>query len=239
MLLSIKERKRQIIAKGISLIIGGLGLYTLWTVWLPIITKYCFESFSDIIFLFIFPVPVTCIAIYFFYTAKILWTGLSSKGVCKLAVSLSIIFAGLLLGRIGDIALTLLDKSVWSIIEAPFIMIMAGFFYLLAKKGMFGLFSIQQEYDMKAHHRATKLYFGFLAFIIWSSVSNIVDLLPRDPDHEYVPDKRWLTGLILFGSILLAFLIYRIGIKIFLKKPCAQIIPDCTSSAKNECHKSL
>lgn len=213
------------ISKGISLLAGVAGLYILFGIWFPVITKHHFESIFDIVFLFIFSIPVTCVAVYFLYTAGNLWKGISSRGINKLSVCLSIILAVLLLPVLAKIKPANLesDESFWMVMDVPIVMIIAGIFYLFLKKCIHKWYTIEEEYDSNAHTRATKLYFGFLAVFLWSSVSQISNLLPKSPGDEHVPANTWLEGLIIFGSIPFAWGFYRIGLKLFLKKPPVQM----------------
>jgi divalent metal cation (Fe/Co/Zn/Cd) transporter len=213
--------KRLVISKGIALLIGGVGLFLIWTTWFHIITRYHFESLWDVLFLFIFPIPCTLVALYLLSAAKCLWLTISSKGIHKLSISLSAIFAVLIFSVVGKLESTIYesDKLFWRLINVPFALIMAGIFYLSVKRCLFKWFSVSEEFDSKAHERATKCYFGFLAFSIWNAVSQTSEFLPKDPQFEHVPQNHWHVILIMFGSLLLAFWIYRLGLKVFLKKP--------------------
>ena len=212
--------KRLAISRGIALLIGAIGLYLLWTIWFSIITNYRSESPWSVLFLFTFPLLCTLVALYFLNAAKCLWQAISSKGICKLSISLSAIFAVLIFSIVGKFESMVYesDKLFWGLIGIPFALIMAGIFYLSVKRCLFKWFSVPEECNLKAHTRATKCYFGILAFSIWNAASETSEFLPRDPQFEYVPQNHWYATLIMLGSIVLAFWIYRLGLKVFLKK---------------------
>jgi hypothetical protein len=212
-------KEERIISRGLALFIGAVGLYIVWSVWYSVITRHLYDSVSHIFFLIVFPIPATCVAIYFFHTVIVLWQGLSSRGICKLSIVLSIMFAILLLSISKLIIPDIIAKPFWSMVSFMFIIILAGIFCLCIKRYIFRWFSVQEEIDFAAHQRAVKLYFGFLAFFLWTTVTRTVDFLPKDTNYKNTPDNMWLTGLIMFGSIFLTIWFYKVAIKIYLKKP--------------------
>ncbi|MDH4202145.1 MAG: hypothetical protein OEV87_04565 [Phycisphaerae bacterium] len=129
------EAKR-VISKVLALLLVTTAIYILWGVWIPVITIHKFNSLSDFIFLFIFPVPCTFLAIYFFHTATILRRGISSKGIHKLSVCLSLLFAALVLVIISGFKepLSPKDEPLWSEVSPSFIMIAGGLFFLQIKE---------------------------------------------------------------------------------------------------------
>ena len=98
-------------------------------------------------------------------------------------------------------------------------MALGGLFYLAVKHCLFKWFALSEVLDYAAHRRATKVYFGLLAYALWTAMAVTIELLPRDPDYEHVPANEWLAALIVLGSIPLAFGCYRLGLRFFLRPP--------------------
>lgn len=207
--------KKQLLAKAIALLISAAALYPLYLIWPPVISDFEYESFSQDFFLFIFPIPMTLLAFYFLHSAWILWKGLSPKGIHRLCVCLAWIFAGLLITLVAQ----LIEASLHDF-SSPLIMIAAGLFYLMAKRYLSKWLSVHGQMEYSNRARAAKLYFGFLALFLWQALSSLlIDLFPRHPDYEYVPKYYWLEVPFFVGSIIVAFLFYQAGVKMFLKKP--------------------
>jgi len=219
MLTEIDARQR-LISKVTSIIVGAIGLYIIWGIWWGIIARHQFDSFLDVVFLLIFPIPAILLAVYFLYVAIKIWQDLSYKTACSLSSVISIILALLLLSIIDKFKPTALESidSIWSHIQVLILMIAAGLFYIALKKFLLKWLCVKEEFDYYKHKKETKLYFGFLAFFIWMAISSTVELLPRDPLYEHSPDNSLLGSLITFGSIAIAYLFYRISLKLFLKK---------------------
>lgn len=213
--------KKRLISKGLALLLGITAMYILWGVWVPIITKQKFKTLFDLIFLLTFPFPCTALSIYFFHSAGIMWKGISSRGIHKLSVCLSLIFSALLLIIISGIkgSISPRDEFFWTEVPTTFIMIATGLFHLQLKRGLFKSFSVAVVIDYAAHRRATKLYFIFLGLSVWYDIVGATEFLPKYPDFEYLPTNQWLGALITLGSISLAFCCYKMGLKLFLKKP--------------------
>lgn len=173
--------KKAFISKGFALLLGIAAIYMLLGVWIPIITKHKFESLFDFIFLFFFPIPCTLLAIYFFHTAGIIWGEISSRGIRKFSICLSLLLAALLLILISGIrkSISQSDEVFWAEVGTSVIMVTTGLFYLLVKRWIFMCFSVNEVIDYDAHRRATKLYFGFLGLSIWSDIVAITVFLPK------------------------------------------------------------
>ena len=214
------DKQKQLISKLLAVLISAVACYILWSVWFPIFTKPFFDSPFDYIFLFIFPIPCTLVALYFLNTARHLWTPISSLSIHKLSVSISIIFAITLLGILSKTASAIFpsQKYIENRPTETVAIIIAGLFYLAAKKCLHKWFSVPKEIYPNINRFATKVYFWILAFSVWATVSQTADFLPRNPNNEHSPQSNLLGGLILFGSIPLAFWVYRLGLKLFLKK---------------------
>lgn len=213
--------KKEFILKGLAFLLGSAAIYMLWVVWIPAITKHKFDFPFDGIFLLFFSAPCTVLAIYFFHAAVIIWRGISSKGIRKLSVCLSFLLAILLLILVSGIRKSCSSsyEVFWNEVTTSFIMVASGVFYLLIKPWLFKSFSVNEVIDYNAHRKATKLYFGFLVFFTWSTFLATIQLLPKHPDHEYLPSNYWLASLLILGPIPLAFWGYRTGLKFFLKNP--------------------
>jgi len=203
-------------SKALALLIGALGLYIVLTIWIPMAANWRPFGFFDIFFLFTFPIPVTLVGIYFLHTAGHLWRGLSSKGLRKASVCLAFVF-----GAFTLLPRTFIDRgdTVWTVILAPLAIALGGLFYLAVKHCLFKWFALSEVMDYAAHRRATKVYLGVFSLAFWTAIANTTELLPRDPDYEHVPANDWLAGLIVLGSIPLAFGCYRLGLRFFLKPP--------------------
>ncbi|MBN1126172.1 MAG: hypothetical protein JXA82_14280 [Sedimentisphaerales bacterium] len=213
--------KKSVFSKGLALLIGVVGIFAVFSVWVPIITKHRFENFSDVVFLFIFPIPCTLVGLYFLHTAGRLWPGISSNGIHKLSVCLSFIFAIMALNLFSILkeSTHVEDDIVWGLLQNFPLIILGGLFYLSVKRCLLKWFSVSEVIDYNAHRKATKLYFFFLALSFWNAISSVTQLLPKNPDYEHVPANQWLEALIIFGSIPPAFWCYRFGLKFFLKEP--------------------
>jgi len=210
--------KKSLGSRALGLLIGALGLYIVLTIWIPMAANWRPFGFFDIFFLFTFPIPVTLVGIYFLHTAGHLWRGLSSKGLRKASVCLAFLLAAMALlslsRRFPD-----RGDSVWTVILAPLAIALGGLFYLAVKHCLFKWFALSEVMDYAAHRRATKVYLGVFSLAFWTAIANTTELLPSHPDYEYVPANDWLAGLIVFGSIPLAFGCYRLGLRFFLKLP--------------------
>ncbi len=206
--------KKQLLTKALALLISAAALYPLYLIWPPVISDFEYESPREYIFLFIFSIPMTLLAFYFLHSAWILWKGLSPKGIHRLCVCLAWIFAGLLITLVAQ----LIEASLHDF-STPLIIIAAGLFYLMAKRYLSKWLSVHGQMEYSNRARAAKLYFGFLALFLWQALSTLTNLLPKHPDYEYLPKYDWLVGLVYLGSIIVAFLFYQAGVKMFLKKP--------------------
>lgn len=213
--------KKKVISRILALLFTVTAIYILWGIWAPFIRGHKLKSLFDFISLLDFRVPCTFLAIYFFHVGIILRRGISSKGIYKLSVCLSLLFSALILVIFLGIKESVSPKDTFSLAEVPIslIMIAGGIFFLKIKPSLFKCFSVNEVIDYVRHKVATKLFFGFLALLIWFDFAGKTKFLPKDPNYEYLPDNQWLAGLIIFGSIPLAICCYRIGLKLFLKKP--------------------
>ena len=215
------SESKGIISKVLVLLLVTTAIYILLGIWIPIIRIHKFNSISDFIYLFIFPLPCTFLAISFLHAAKILYRGISPKGIHKLSVCLSLLFAALVLIIISGFKETLSPKNepLWDKVPTSIIMIAGGLFFLQIQRWLSKSFSVSQALDYRAHRKSTKLYFGFLGLTIWSDIAGTTEFLSKDPNFEHVPANPWLGALITFGSIPIAVCCYQIGLKLFLKKP--------------------
>ena len=212
--------KNIIIARLIAVLIAMLAIYIILGIWWAIFTGPEFELWFDLVFLFIFPIPMTLLVIYFAYVAIKVWQSLSYNSICKLSGVFSIILTGVLMTMVEQFKPDDLqfDEIMLTEIELPILMIVAGLLYLAFKRCLLQWFAVEEDFNYYDHKRGTKLYFGFLAFFIYSAISSTVELLPRASDSQYSAENGTLEALLLWGSIPVAYLIYRISIKLFLKK---------------------
>ena len=141
--------KKRAISKVLALLLTATALYMLWGIWIPIIKTHEFNSLFDLIFLFIFPVPSTFLAIYFLHTATILRRGISARGIHKFSVCLSLLFAALVLVIFLGIKKFISPSKNFFWMEFPtaFVMIAAGIFFLPVKRGLLRCFSVTDVFD--------------------------------------------------------------------------------------------
>ena len=187
----------------------------------PRLLDFEFSNPFEYFFMLFIVIPMFLVLAYFIYVAVKIWQTLSYNNLCKLSGVISLILTLLLFSKIEQLksAYFQYDRSIWSNIENPILMIIAGIFYLVFKRQLLQWFAVEEEFDYEKHKSGTKLYFGFLVFFICIAISSTADLLPRAPDSQYSAENGSLEALLLWGSIPVAYLIYRISIKLFLKKP--------------------
>ena len=217
-----QSRKSIVIARIIAVVIVILALYmVIGTLW-PVLSDFDIRDPHDYLFLLFFPIPMTLLGMYFFYVAAQIWQDrLTYKNLCKLSGVLSIILVFMLIAIVEGIYKEAFqyEEIALSQIQTPILMILAGILYLALKRRLLDWFAVEEEFNYYKHKSGTKLYFGFLALFIWTAISSTAHLLPRDPNYEHIAENTSLEGLIILGSIPAAYLIYRISLKLFLKKP--------------------
>lgn len=215
------DMRRRIVSKGAAIAVGGFGLYIIGEIWWGFLGGLEFESYFDFIFLLIFPIPMTLLGGYLLFQAIKIWSVMSYKNVCSLSSVSSIIMVMLLLGFSELFEPSSVESArsvVWFPLELLTLMVLAGVFYVAVKGFLLKWLCVDEELNYFAHKSAVKRYFGFLAFFLWLPLSETAQLLPRDPVYTHRAANHHLEMLIMFGSIPAAYIIYRIGVKLFLKK---------------------
>lgn len=228
---SVSGSKKVRLSKGfltkvIALVVGGMGVYTLWGVWSPLIFPRSTHSFSIYIYI-IFPLTMSCVAVYFLDTAKKLWQPLSSRGLQQLSMTLSLIFYTVIFyftRKSIDYFFEDINSLTKSQVELPLLMLLTGLFYLAVKRCLFKWFSLSEELDYKRHRRATKYYFGFMSYFTYSAVFIVID--ESFQGHPVLFGENWGSGLILLIMIPVAYMMYRIGLHFFLKNPPNEVLND-------------
>jgi len=110
-----------------------------------------------------------------------------------------------------------LEKSFQNSIGFVIAFLIAGAFYVSTKKYLLKWFSLQEEFDYDTHRAAVKLYWGLLSFFLWGALGQSIRFLPQEPGNDSLPANLLLGSLIIFGSIPIAYGVYRAGIRHFLK----------------------
>lgn len=215
------DLRRRVVSKGAAIAVGGFGLYIIGVIWWSIIIHHVFDSWFSIFFLLIFPLPMTLLSVYLLYSAIKVWSTMASyKSVCSLSSATSVIMGMLIFSATARLIPNMYESPdmAWTQFDLPIIMMLAGLFYVAMKKCLQKWLCIEEEFNYYKHESSVKRYFGFLAFFLWLPLTEMARLLPRDPQRIYSAANEGLEMLIFFGSFPAAYLFYRIGVKLCLKK---------------------
>lgn len=216
------QRGRKIVSRIISAIIASIGIYIILIITIYLFKRWKFDKpFYDIIFLLIFPIPAILVACYFLRVAFRTWSGVTGDNVGSIAIVTSIITFWMC------IAVNLEYFGIPDI-SSDLVMILAmtasGISYLIVKKGLLVLFEIEDKLDYERHRKSTMLYFGVMAFLLYGFLTNLWwgDSGPRLIEVEEIREL-WISAFITFGMIPVAWGFYKLGVKLFLKKPPEQL----------------
>jgi len=197
---------------------GLTGFYIIYALCRALLVPSSTISWTSLFFLVFFAILALCAAIYFLYCSiNLLRHELTSKVMTQCAFALSMLLFILLLSSSYKMTKHLFEQnndlliSSLSSLITVFLLTSAGVFYLAAKRCLLKWFSLQEIIDIKRHQRATKLYFGFLAFFVFSAMTSIV--------ITALPDESWIAMVLWIAAISIAWGFYRMGLKLFLKSP--------------------
>lgn len=223
----IVSRRARIVAKTAAIMVGAMGLCTLGLI-LAIIWQVFQQEKGGNIFFFIFLVPGIVLGGYCLFAAYRMWLNISLENARRISFAGSIA-AGFMF--IGPLIYILPRGTVWQGFTTVAAMSLAGVFFLMLNKSLIRWLGLPYEMDWVRREKSAKRFFGWLAVFLWSACGQIwIEVWePR------VSNELW-SPVVIFGSMILAFLFYKICVGIaLLKKPKAeQVLGVKTRSAISE-----
>jgi len=219
------SKRVRIFGKIIASALLIFSLYCFWGVLIPVLKNLFKEGFEllDIMFLFIFPIPVSIFAGYCLVVARRLYKGLtkqSLRNVCFISSLIVFVKSLLIAGPILKPENSASNQHMWfESISIIICMIPAGLFYWLTNKYLMRWLGFDTSIDWKRREKAVSNFFGLMAFFIWGSFMSLAISLENAYDIDHLENAYdivtplWSLG-VLFLPIILAFIFYRLSLRI-------------------------
>ena len=97
-------------------------------------------------------------------------------------------------------------------------MVIGVVFYRIFNKILQKWFVVSEPIDIQKYNKHVRQFFVLFAFFMCTSSTTIfLELVPKKPGYEYVPEEPW-SMISFLGSIFLAIIIYSVGSRIFMRK---------------------
>ena len=211
------SKRVRVFGKGAAPALVVIGLCSLLSVWVPVVTRYSKEGFEafDIIRLLVFPVPVLVFSGYCLVVAGRLYKGLTKESVQSVCFILSLVVffvsAPIVLSILRPKRWTS-DTSMWSL-SMVLCMIAAGLFYRLTNKYLTRWLGFDTSIDWPKRGTAARCYFGLMAFLIYGLLMRSGESLEEACD---VDPHGWQFGALLLLPIMLAFAFYKLSVLIVM-----------------------
>jgi len=166
----------------------------------------------DVIFLFVFPLPVLAFGCYCIFAAYRLWLNISPENIRRISLICALAFLVLVCGVI----ISNLENRILSHLVMPLSMITAGIFFLLFNNIFLRWLRIVHTTNWVKREKSTKTFFTWLALFSWTGLGQLFwELLPKEQTHSSIPEEPW-GSVSMLVALLLAILIYKIGVVIAL-----------------------
>ena len=166
------SKRVKIFGKVVASALLIFGLYCFLGVWIPILIRRFKEGWeiSDIMFLFIFPIPFSVFAGYCLVLACRLYKGLTKESLRKVCFISSLIVFVLLLSTVYNVLgleSSTPHRTVWFSLTTILCMIPAGLFYWLTNKYLKRWLGFDASIDWQRREKALRNFFGLMAFFVW------------------------------------------------------------------------
>lgn len=209
------SKRMAITSKVVALITCAIGLYSLFNLGI-LLFRFSKQQkhLSDILFLFIFPVPLFLFSLFCLFLAYNSWQKITSKITREFCFILALISAVTFSSLIFPI------DSHKTLFIGVFLMLSGGIFYLIYTKLSMKWLNLSQEINWHLREKYGKLYLRITAFTVWIALmQTITDLAPKDPKFTHIP-KDWWWDIITFLLILPIYLLYKLALRqILIDKP--------------------
>jgi hypothetical protein len=206
--------RQKIIARTLAGMIAALGAYLIigWIIVPFSKNSPTVSGFGDILFFFIFPVPVLAFSFYCIFAAYRLWSKVSPENVRRILFIISVfIFLFLItLFRRTD------KKDVFFIFSIPLLMIPAGLFYIVSIGLFLRLLALPTEINWTQHEKSARRYFGWFSFFLIISSFELASIFLPLEKTDTTDFKALLVLPVSILIIVLALVIYKSGVKIAL-----------------------
>ena len=214
-------QRSKIVGKASAVLAAAIGFYIISVMILLLWRIFNSEDFlSEIFFLFVFPIPALVFAGFCLFVAYHAWSNLSAKTVRQISF-----IAALLLGIVPFSFFykdTVREHIILPVIF-PLSMITIGILYLLCSRLLLKWLGLQEVVNWSRREKNVRRFLGWTAFFVWSAcIQIIMNLAPKDPRYTHIP-KDWWWHVIVFLAILPIYLIYKLSVRIILRKKPADI----------------
>jgi hypothetical protein len=218
----IITQRAKIVGKVSAVLAAVIGSYIISVMIIGLWRLFNGKDFlSEIFFLFVFPIPALAFAGFCLFVAYHAWSNLSVKIVKRISVIAAIV---LILIIISSFNLILRDQ-VWGSAATPIYMIIGGIFYSLCSKFLIKWLGLKEVVDWSRREKNVKRFLWWTAFFVWSAcIQVVIHWAPKDPRFTHIP-KDWWWDLIIWLAILPIYLIYKLSVRIILRKKPTEINP--------------
>lgn len=219
-------KRAKTVGKVAAILVGALGLYIIGVMLQPL-WRMLHSDDADwvgMLFMVLFTTLMFAFGGYCLFVAFQAWSNVSAIVMRRLSLIVALVFCIMLLPigkRLGTLSPWLQERTWWQV-TTPIVIIAGGIFYWLCSKLLIKWLALPEIIDWSRREKAARHFFWWLAFFLYmASFAVILDLAPKKPPYD-VPKEPW--GIMaLLGSILPAYLIYKVGVYIFLRKKSVDI----------------
>ena len=227
----MKDTKRVIIiARTLAASAIVLGVFFIYIIVSAYLRRFpSFESVFEVIFLFIFPMPVLAFGCYCIYCGYHFWFKMSPQNLRRILFVITIIIFLFLLPVFGGQE----KNSIIFMFSIPLLMIPAGIFYISSIRLFLRLLALPTEINWTQREKSARRYFGWFGFFLIISSFNLLRIFLPPENTDATDFKALLVLPIIIAIIVLALMVYKFGVKIAIHNKPKEVEISAYPSSNN------